>query len=108
MSVLWRDRRSFGNPVTPSPVRRSASTVKSQLPVARWQSTKACVSSWVPSLSGNKVVAVLLAADETAVPTNGNEASIRPTPAITVASRIIALPLPAAQPEQNLRCGYSS
>jgi hypothetical protein len=107
MSVLWRDRRSFGNPFTVAgaPVGLDG---ESQLPVARWQSTKACASSWVPPLSGNKVVAVLLAADETAVPTNGNEASTRPTPAITVASRIIALPLPAAQPEQNLRCGYSS
>ena len=39
MAVLWRDQRSDGNPVNPSPARRSAPTVKSQLPVARWQSS---------------------------------------------------------------------
>jgi len=67
MSVLWRDHKSLGNPVTPSPALRSAPMVKSQLPFARWQSSTARFSNWVPSLRGISVVAVLLAADETAV-----------------------------------------
>jgi hypothetical protein len=49
-------------------------------------------------------VALLLAAGETA---GGTNTSIRPAPAIAVASRIICSFF-RAEPEQNLRVGYSS
>jgi hypothetical protein len=77
--------------------------VKSQLPVARWQSSTARVSNWVPSSRGTSVVAVLLAADETPTPTIGIEASTRPTPVIAVASRFIGAPI-----EPNLSRTYAA
>jgi hypothetical protein len=87
----------------PSGVFMSAPTVKSQLPVARWQSSTARVSNWVPSSRGTSVVAVLLAAYETGDPTNGIDTSTRPTPAIAVASRIIGAPC-----EPNLSRTYAA
>jgi hypothetical protein len=58
----------------------------------------------VRAVEGNRLVALLLAAGETAGSTN---TSIRPAPAIAVASRIICSFF-RAEPEQNLRVGYSS
>ena len=54
--------------------------------------------------SGKQIARLLLAAGDTA---GGASAHISPTPAIAVASRFIVQILPR-QPEQNLRCGYSS
>ena len=55
-------------------------------------------------LMGALLVAVLVAADDTA---GGISENTRPTPATAVASRIISRSS-SAEPEQNLRCGYSS
>jgi hypothetical protein len=46
----------------------------------------------VPSLRGNNVVALLLAADDTAEPTKGADASTNPRLTVAVANRFIGLP----------------
>jgi hypothetical protein len=81
--------------------------VKSQLPVARWQSSTARVSNGVPSSRGTSVVAVLLAADETPTPTIGIR-SQHQTDARDCRRQPHHRNSFRAESEQNLRRGYSS
>jgi hypothetical protein len=57
-----------------------------------------CVSSWLGPSSGNRVVALLLAADETGL---GRTVNMPPTTANADISRIMAAPLPGSLPDYS-------